>query len=44
MEVTIEETPTNTVIFDGDPAAALPAGGFPEPPWWARADDSINDL
>ncbi|HKJ71989.1 MAG TPA: 6-carboxytetrahydropterin synthase [Gammaproteobacteria bacterium] len=44
IEVRIEETPTNTVIFDGDPAAVLPAGGSPGPTWWQRADDSINDL
>ena len=43
-EVRIEETPTNTVIFDGDPAAALPRDGFPDPPWWLRADDRIHDL
>lgn len=43
-EVRIEETPTNTVIFDGDPAAILPRDGFPDPPWWHRGDDSINDL
>lgn len=38
-EVVIEETPTNTVTFTGDPAAFLPAAG-----WWNRADMSINDL
>ena len=43
-EVTIEETPTNTVVFDGDPTEVLPTDGFPDPPWWLRADDSINDL
>ncbi|MEF8792552.1 6-pyruvoyl trahydropterin synthase family protein [Thiohalorhabdus sp.] len=43
-EVRIEETPTNTVIFDGDPAPVLPRDGFPDPPWWRRADDSIHDL
>ncbi|HKL78312.1 MAG TPA: 6-carboxytetrahydropterin synthase [Gammaproteobacteria bacterium] len=43
-EVRIEETPTNTVIFDGDPAAFLPTDGFPATPWWQRADDSIHDL
>ena len=43
-EVSIEETPTNTVVFDGDPAVFLPRNGFPQTPWWQRADDSINDL
>lgn len=43
-EVRIEETPTNTVIFDGIPEAILPTDGFPNPPWWQRPDDSINDL
>ena len=43
-EVRIEETPTNTVIFDGDPAAFLPRAGGTALPWWQRADDSINDL
>jgi len=43
-EVRIEETPTNTVIFDGDPDAVLPTDGFPAPAWWQRPDDSINDL
>jgi len=38
-EVSIEETPTNTVTFTGDPAAFLPAEG-----WWNRADRTINDL
>lgn len=44
VRVTIEETPTNTVAFDGDPATALPEGAFPGLPWWRRPDDSINDL
>lgn len=43
-EVVIQETPTNTVTFDGDPDAALTPTGFPDPPWWQRPDDSINDL
>ncbi|WP_142847496.1 6-carboxytetrahydropterin synthase [Telmatospirillum sp. J64-1] len=43
VELRIEETPTNTVIFEGDPADVLPlsAGGDR---WWLRADMSINDL
>jgi 6-pyruvoyltetrahydropterin/6-carboxytetrahydropterin synthase len=40
-ELRIEETPTNTVSFDGDPDAALP---FPGDRWWRRPDMSINDL
>lgn len=42
-EIAIEETPTNTVSFSGDPFAAL--GITPTPAhWWCRADMSINDL
>ncbi len=40
-EVSVEETPTNTVRFDGNPDAWLPASGNR---WWRRADASINDL
>jgi 6-pyruvoyltetrahydropterin/6-carboxytetrahydropterin synthase len=43
VEVRLEETPTNTVVFDGDPLAVLPRAG-PSLPWWRRADMSINDL
>ena len=43
-ELRIEETPTNTVIFDGEPMAVLTSDGFPEPAWWQRPDDSINDI
>lgn len=42
-EVRIEETPTNSVVFDGDPEAMLPDVAA-SAPWWRRADDSINDL
>ncbi len=42
-EIRIEETPTNTVTFAGDPLAHLPAAGRNDP-WWLRADQSINDL
>ena len=38
----LEETPTNAVVFEGDPAGVLPPA-WPNP-WWARADMSINDL
>ncbi|MDO9707236.1 6-pyruvoyl trahydropterin synthase family protein [Paracraurococcus lichenis] len=36
----IEETPTNTVGFAGDPLDWLPARAG----WWRRADMSINDI
>lgn len=42
-EIGIEETPTNTVVFDGDPVDFLPKSGRPDP-WWHRSDMSINDL
>jgi 6-pyruvoyltetrahydropterin/6-carboxytetrahydropterin synthase len=42
-EVRIEETPTNMVIFAGDPAAVLPRVPL-DRPWWTRPDMSINDL
>ena len=46
IEVAVEETPTNTVTFAGDPADVLPerpaAGNRAD--WWWRADTSINDL
>jgi 6-pyruvoyltetrahydropterin/6-carboxytetrahydropterin synthase len=46
VEVMVEETPTNTVTFAGDPAQVLPerpaAGNRAD--WWRRADSSINDL
>jgi 6-pyruvoyltetrahydropterin/6-carboxytetrahydropterin synthase len=46
VEVRIEETPTNTVLFVGDPADFLPdrPGRGNRPPWWRRSDMSINDL
>ncbi|HUZ66207.1 MAG TPA: 6-carboxytetrahydropterin synthase [Beijerinckiaceae bacterium] len=42
-EIRLEETPTNTVTFDGDPVAALAAIAGPDP-WWRRPDMSINDI
>ena len=42
-EIRIEETPTNTVTFDGNPAHYLPASS-PANAWWQRADMSINDM
>lgn len=41
--IRIDETPTNTVIFEGDPLAFLPRTDL-ETPWWSRADMTINDL
>ena len=38
--LTIQETPTNSVVFDGDPTTILPSGDH----WWWREDDSINDF
>lgn len=40
-EIRLEETPTNTVTFAGDPLAFLPQTASA---WWLRADMSINDL
>ena len=37
--VTIEETPTNSVVFEGDPRDVLPAR---DDAWWWRADDSTR--
>jgi 6-pyruvoyltetrahydropterin/6-carboxytetrahydropterin synthase len=44
--VEVEETPTNTVVFQGDPNQAISFGDYdgPDQPWWVRADMSINDL
>ena len=39
--IEIEETPTNTVRFEGDPLPMLPAGTLG---WWRRPDMSINDI
>jgi 6-pyruvoyltetrahydropterin/6-carboxytetrahydropterin synthase len=41
--IRVDETPTNTVIFDGDAEAVLPVPLL-ERPWWTRADMSINNL
>ena len=45
-KVEIEETPTNTVTFSGDPAQVICTDhyGGPDVPWWQRPDMSINDL
>jgi 6-pyruvoyltetrahydropterin/6-carboxytetrahydropterin synthase len=46
VEVMVEETPTNTVTFSGDPSDVLPerpvVGNRAH--WWRRSDGSINDL
>ena len=44
--VEVEETPTNTVVFQGDPDQAISMGSYDglDEPWWVRADMSINDL
>ena len=34
----LEETPTNAVVFEGDPREVLPAGDG----WWWRADESTE--
>ncbi len=41
--ISIEETPTNTVSLDGDPADVLPPAPQ-DSAWWLRPDMSINDL
>jgi 6-pyruvoyltetrahydropterin/6-carboxytetrahydropterin synthase len=43
VSIRVDETPTNTVIFDGDAETFLPTTRQPHP-WWARPDMSINDL
>lgn len=40
-KITIEETKTNSISFDGNPHLHLPEGAQY---WWNRADMSINDL
>ena len=44
LEVRLEETPTNCVVFAGDPLAVLPSPRDAEACWWRRADMSIADL
>jgi len=39
--IIIEETPTNSVAFEGDPLPMLPADRPAERCWWRRADMSI---
>lgn len=43
VEIRVKETPTNTVMFAGDPAAVLQRVPL-DRPWWMRPDMSINDL
>jgi 6-pyruvoyltetrahydropterin/6-carboxytetrahydropterin synthase len=40
-QIAVEETPTNTVTFIGDPRDVLPEGANG---WWNRADMSINEF
>lgn len=42
-QIEVQETPTNTVRFTGDPLPMLPTVAVGER-WWRRADMSINDL
>ena len=42
-EVRLEETPTNCVLFDGDPRSLLPVPRPAEQCWWHRADMSVAD-
>lgn len=41
--IRLEETPTNSVTFEGDPLTYLPRD-LEGDRWWLRADASINDL
>mgnify|MGYP002352558434 CR=1 FL=1 len=41
--ITLQETPTNTVEFSGDPLPMLPEPRPAEQCWWRRADMSIAD-
>ena len=43
IEIRLEETPTNTVLFDGDPLDVLPASRPAVDCWWRRPDMSIAD-
>lgn len=40
IEIEIEETPTNSVRFSGDPERQLPQGNL----WFRRSDSTINDF
>jgi 6-pyruvoyltetrahydropterin/6-carboxytetrahydropterin synthase len=42
-QIRLEETPTNTVTFDGDPLTMLPETA-PRDAWWCRPDMTINDF
>ena len=46
VEVIVEETPTNTVTFSGDPSDVLPERSAVgnRAPWWRRSDASINEF
>ncbi len=43
VEIRLEETPTNSVVFAGDPFDVLPAPRPAAACWWRRADMSIAE-
>lgn len=43
VEIRLEETPTNAVLFAGDPLDVLPAPRPAAACWWRRPDMSISD-
>ncbi|MGO3517733.1 MAG: 6-pyruvoyl trahydropterin synthase family protein [Acetobacter cibinongensis] len=44
VEVSLQETPTNTVTFSGNPQDFLPSPRLPKLCWWYRPDMSISDF
>ncbi|MCG4260309.1 6-carboxytetrahydropterin synthase [Acetobacter senegalensis] len=42
-ELSLQETPTNTVTFSGNPDEIIPMIRPPAECWWQRADMSISD-
>lgn len=43
-KIKLQETPTNTVCFSGDPLEFIPQSSLTKLSWWQRADMSISDL
>lgn len=43
-ELSLQETPTNTVTFSGNPDELIPTGRAGAECWWHRADMSISDV
>ncbi len=41
VRLELEETPTNSVVFEGDPQAVIPSGTSLSP-WWTRGDPSTR--